>query len=261
MLDEADERAARVRRALRRQRRRARRRPGSPRRWPSSQAIVELVSAARATTRTLRFAVDTADPANGALRRARQREARPRSRRSCSSSSSSGPRVDDERADELLGADGLDTSRHHLRTVRRYRPHLLSEPEEKILTEKAVTGRDAWTRLFERADERDPVELPGDEEPVHARRRAEPPAVARPRGAPHDRARPSPPRSSRACARAPTSSTRCCPGQGDRRPPARATRTGSRSRNLSNEASDESVAGAASRRCAPTTTCRSAGTG
>ena len=47
--------------------------------------------------------------------------------------------LDDERAEELLAADGLDFARHHLRTARRYRPHLLSEPEEKILTEKALS--------------------------------------------------------------------------------------------------------------------------
>jgi oligoendopeptidase F len=57
--------------------------------------------------------------------------------------------LDDERAEELLAADGLDFARHHLRTARRYRPHLLSEPEEKILAEKALTGRTAWSRLFE----------------------------------------------------------------------------------------------------------------
>jgi oligoendopeptidase F len=57
--------------------------------------------------------------------------------------------LDDDRAEELLAADGLDFARHHLRTARRYRPHLLSEPEEKILAEKALTGRTAWTRLFE----------------------------------------------------------------------------------------------------------------
>jgi oligoendopeptidase F len=32
--------------------------------------------------------------------------------------------------------------------VRRYRPHLRSEPEERILADKAVTGRSAWSRLF-----------------------------------------------------------------------------------------------------------------
>ncbi len=38
---------------------------------------------------------------------------------------------------------------HHLRSARRYRPHLLSEPEEVVLTEKSVTGRSAWERLFD----------------------------------------------------------------------------------------------------------------
>ena len=46
-------------------------------------------------------------------------------------------RLDDERVDELLAADGLDTARHYLRTIRRYRPHLLTEPEEKLMSEKA----------------------------------------------------------------------------------------------------------------------------
>ena len=57
--------------------------------------------------------------------------------------------LDDARAEELLATDGLDFARHHLATARRYRPHLLSEPEERILTEKAVSGRSAWVRLFE----------------------------------------------------------------------------------------------------------------
>jgi hypothetical protein len=56
--------------------------------------------------------------------------------------------LDDERADELLAADGVEIAAHHLRTMRRYRPHLLSEPEEKILTEKSQTGKGAWSRLF-----------------------------------------------------------------------------------------------------------------
>ena len=55
----------------------------------------------------------------------------------------------EERVRELLAGDGLDFCRHHLQSVRRYREHLLSEPEEKILTEKALTGASAWSRLFE----------------------------------------------------------------------------------------------------------------
>jgi oligoendopeptidase F len=56
--------------------------------------------------------------------------------------------LDDARADELLEHPGLEFARHHLRTARRYRPHLLSEPEEKLLAEKAQTGSAAWSRLF-----------------------------------------------------------------------------------------------------------------
>src|SRR3954463_12699345 len=52
------------------------------------------------------------------------------------------------KAEELLAADGLDFARHHLRMERRYRPYLLSEPEEKVLAEKQVTARAGWSRLF-----------------------------------------------------------------------------------------------------------------
>jgi oligoendopeptidase F len=54
----------------------------------------------------------------------------------------------DERADLLLADERLEFCRHHLASARRYKDHLLSEPEEKILTEKGVTGRSAWARLF-----------------------------------------------------------------------------------------------------------------
>jgi oligoendopeptidase F len=39
--------------------------------------------------------------------------------------------------------------RHYLTAARRYRPHVLSEPEEKLLEETANTGRRAFTRLFD----------------------------------------------------------------------------------------------------------------
>lgn len=56
--------------------------------------------------------------------------------------------LDDDRVAALLADDRLTFARHHLEAARRYRPHLLSEPEEKILTEKSVTGSSAWVRLF-----------------------------------------------------------------------------------------------------------------
>jgi len=56
-------------------------------------------------------------------------------------------------ADEVAQAWDADPAlahyRHWIETVRRYRPHLLTEPEEQILTEKAVTGRSAWQRFFD----------------------------------------------------------------------------------------------------------------
>ena len=56
--------------------------------------------------------------------------------------------LSDERVDELLAVDRIEFARHHLRSARRYRDHLLSEPEERILTEKSVSGEAAWSRLF-----------------------------------------------------------------------------------------------------------------
>lgn len=74
--------------------------------------------------------------------------------------------LEDDRAEELLAADGLELCRHHLRTARAYRPYLLSEPEEKLLAEKSVTGRDAWTRLFSELTSAIEVDLPDTEQPV-----------------------------------------------------------------------------------------------
>jgi len=74
--------------------------------------------------------------------------------------------LEEERAEELLAADELAFCRHHLRTMRRYRPHLLSEPEEKILTETGVTGPSAFARLFTELTSAITVEVPDAEEPV-----------------------------------------------------------------------------------------------
>ena len=74
--------------------------------------------------------------------------------------------LEDERAAELLAAPELERWRHHLTTLRRYRPHQLSEPEEKILTETSVTGPSAFARLFTEQTSAITVELPDAEQPV-----------------------------------------------------------------------------------------------
>jgi len=128
------------------------------------QAITELVGRA-GNYAHLRFSVDTADPANGALV-ARVNERATAVETKLLFFELEWAALDDERAEKMLAADGLDTSRHHLRTIRRYRPHLLSEPEEKIMSEKAVSGRDAWARLFAEQTSAIKVALPDGDEPV-----------------------------------------------------------------------------------------------
>ena len=68
----------------------------------------------------------------------------------------------DERVEELLSDPSLDFCAHHLRSIRRYRDHLLTEPEERLLTEKSVSGAGAWVRLFDELTSAITVELPPD---------------------------------------------------------------------------------------------------
>jgi oligoendopeptidase F len=95
----------------------------------------------------LRFSVDTTDPARGALLQRVEERATAINTKTLFFDLEWAA-LPDERAAELLADDRLAFCRHYLTAARRYRPHLLSEPEELVLTEKAVTGRSAWTRLF-----------------------------------------------------------------------------------------------------------------
>jgi len=113
----------------------------------------------------LRFATATADPERGALLQ-RVQERGTQIETALIFFELEWAALDDERAEELLAHGGLDFCRHHLRSARRYRPHLLSEPEEKILAEKALTSNSAWTRLFEEQTAAIEVELPDAGKPV-----------------------------------------------------------------------------------------------
>jgi oligoendopeptidase F len=138
--------------------------PGLAAAMAELEAIFDLVGRAGSYA-MLRFAVDTADPANGALL-ARVQEKATAVETKLVFFELEWSALDDARVNELLAADGLETTRHYLRTVRRYRPHLLSEPEEKLMTEKALTGRDAWSRLFSELTSAIRVELPDADEGV-----------------------------------------------------------------------------------------------
>ena len=110
------------------------------------EEINELVGRA-ASFASLEFATDTADPARGALLQLIQERATEIETKLLFFELEWAA-VDDQTADELLATGELDRYRHHLHSARRYRPHLLSEPEEKILAEKSISSQAAWGRLF-----------------------------------------------------------------------------------------------------------------
>lgn len=56
--------------------------------------------------------------------------------------------LEDSVADGFLSDTVLSQYKHYLEALRRYRPHQLSEPEEKLLLEKEAVGRKSWTTLF-----------------------------------------------------------------------------------------------------------------
>ena len=58
-------------------------------------------------------------------------------------------KVPDVIAQTLAADPALTRYRHFLEQKRAWRPHYLSEPEEKVLEEKSVTGRAAFVRLFD----------------------------------------------------------------------------------------------------------------
>ena len=133
-------------------------------------AVLELQELSELTARAgnyamLRFSIDTADPALGALLQ-RVQEKSTAIETQLLFFELEWAALDDDRADELMDADGLQTARHFLRSSRRYRPHLLTEPEEKILAEKSVSGASAWGRLFSEQVSALTVSLPGEDEPV-----------------------------------------------------------------------------------------------
>ncbi len=122
-------------------------------------SIAEMVGRA-ASYAHLRFAADTTDPARGALlQHVEERGTAINTRILFFELEWAG--LPDDRAAALLADDELTFCRHYLAAARRYRPHLLTEPEELVMTEKAVTGRSAWSRLFSELTSTIDVDLDG----------------------------------------------------------------------------------------------------
>jgi oligoendopeptidase F len=127
--------------------------------------IGELVDRAGSYA-VLEFTTDTADPARGALLQKVQ-ERGTQLETQLLFFDLEWAALDDEQADALLDAGvDLEFCAHHLRSARRYRPHLLTEPEEKVMAEKSLTSSSSWARLFGEQVSAIRVSLDGDEAPL-----------------------------------------------------------------------------------------------
>ncbi len=96
----------------------------------------------------LQWATDTGDERRGALLQ-HVREAYTRTLQQLIFFGLEWGKTDDEHATALIASEELAGYRHYLEVERLQRDYLLTEPEEKILAEKAVTGRGAWNRFFD----------------------------------------------------------------------------------------------------------------
>jgi oligoendopeptidase F len=113
-------------------------------------AEVERINSASTRVETyarLRQAADSSDQARGALvQKVRERNTQIETELLFFDLEWSA--LDDDTAERLLADPALATYASVLRSDRRYKPYLLSEPEERISAEKSITGASAWSRFF-----------------------------------------------------------------------------------------------------------------
>lgn len=96
---------------------------------------------------SLVYSVDTGNPAHGALIQKIQ-EFGSRVGQKLVFFELEWNQTPDDKANALLDDPALAKYRHHLEAERRHKPYQLTEPEERIMIEKSVTGGSAWTRFF-----------------------------------------------------------------------------------------------------------------
>ncbi len=96
----------------------------------------------------LAWSTDTEDPARGALLQ-RVREAYTRVGQDLLFVDVEWAGLEPDRAERLIATPELAPYRHYLELKTEARDHVLSEPEETVLAEKAVTGWSAWSRFFD----------------------------------------------------------------------------------------------------------------
>src|SRR5579864_99898 len=71
--------------------------------------------------------------------------------------------VSDEQAKMLYADPEAAKYRHFVEEARKFRPHQLSEPEERVLTDYSPVGNGAWVRLFDELCARIRVGVDGEE--------------------------------------------------------------------------------------------------
>ncbi|MFT4034340.1 MAG: M3 family oligoendopeptidase [Patulibacter sp.] len=108
----------------------------------------------------LAFSADTEDPANGALV-AEIQERASRLEATLIFFELEWAALDDAAAEAVIAQPLAELARHHLRSIRRYRDHLLSPAEEKLVAEISPTGASAWARLYGEILSRIQVPVPG----------------------------------------------------------------------------------------------------
>src|SRR5580692_30180 len=77
-------------------------------------------------------------------------------------------RLDEAALEQKLADPALAKWRPWLRDLRVFRPHQLSDEVEKLLHEKEVTGRSAWSRLFDETSAALRIPVNGEELTVSA---------------------------------------------------------------------------------------------
>jgi oligoendopeptidase F len=117
------------------------------------EAVRELESLSELMDRPAVFAglihaAKTDDPKNGALL-AKTREQRTVINKHLIFFDLEWVKLADEPAKKLFNAPALAKYKHFLEAKRAWRPHYLSEPEEKVSDDKNITGRSAFVRLFD----------------------------------------------------------------------------------------------------------------
>jgi oligoendopeptidase F len=71
--------------------------------------------------------------------------------------------ITDEQAARLYADADAAQYRHFVEEARKFRPHQLSEPEERVLTDFSPVGNGAWVRLFDELCARIRVDIDGGE--------------------------------------------------------------------------------------------------